>query len=72
MEGLTEMDWMARSSDMNCTENCQGRLSRALYDGGRQFDTVDDLREALVYEWGSGYGTDSKANSFPVLQARWF
>lgn len=27
-----------------------GLLSHTLYDGGRQFDTVDDLREALIYE----------------------
>lgn len=26
-------------------------LSRALYDGGHQFDTVDDLCDALIYEW---------------------
>ena len=45
------MDWPARSPDMNCIENAWGALVRAVYNGGRQFDTVDDLVEALLYEW---------------------
>ncbi len=36
---------------MNCIENDWGELSRRLYHAGRQFDTVEDLREALFYEW---------------------
>ena len=36
---------------MNCIENAWGELSRRLYDGVRQFDTVENLREALFYEW---------------------
>ena len=34
---------------MNVIENAWGMLSRNLYRSGRQFDTVDDLREALFY-----------------------
>ncbi len=50
-EGITDLPWPAKSPDMNCIENAWGELSRRLYDGGRQFDTVSDLREALFYEW---------------------
>lgn len=35
--------------EMCYIENCWGLLSRALNDGGRQIDTVDDLKEALVF-----------------------
>ena len=45
------LDWPAHSPDMNVIENCWGHLSRAVYDGARQFDTLDDLREAIIYEW---------------------
>ena len=45
------MDWPAKSPDMNCIENMWGELVRRVYSQGRQFDTVDDLREALMYEW---------------------
>ena len=45
------MDLPAKSPDMNCIENAWGALVRALYDGGRQFDTIKDLHEALIYEW---------------------
>ena len=36
---------------MNCIENAWSELSCRLYDGARQFDTVEDLKEALFYEW---------------------
>ncbi len=36
---------------MNCIENVWEVLSRRLYAYGRQFDLVDDLCEALYYEW---------------------
>lgn len=51
MAGMTPMDWVPRSVDINCIYNCCGLLSHALYDGGRQFDTVEDLCKGLVYEW---------------------
>ena len=50
-EENTDMDWPLRSPNMNVIENAWGELSRRLYYGGRQFDTVDDLKEALYYEW---------------------
>ena len=45
------MNFPFKSLDLNCIENCKGEISRRLYDGGRQFDTVEDLLEALHYEW---------------------
>ena len=48
---ITTMEWPARSPDLNCIENAWGELARRLYAGARQFDTVDDLQEALFYEW---------------------
>lgn len=47
MSGLTEMDWIPHSPDMNWIENCWGMLSRAVYDGGRQYDSVDDSANHL-------------------------
>ena len=48
---ITTIEWPARSPDLNCIENAWGELDRRLYAGARQFDTVDDLQEALFYEW---------------------
>ena len=45
-EGLTDMDWLPRSPDLNVIENAWNEISR-----GRQFDSVEHLREALYYEW---------------------
>ena len=50
-EGITDLPWPAKSPDKNWIENVWGELSRRLYDGGRQFDTVEDLHEALFYDW---------------------
>ncbi len=48
---VTDLGWPAKSPELNCIENAWGELTRRLYDGGRQFDTVEDLSEALNYEW---------------------
>ena len=45
------MDWAPRSPDMNCIENCRDALSLTVYDQGRQFDTLEDLKECHIYEW---------------------
>lgn len=50
-EGMPVLSWPARSQDMNVIENCSGLIVRALYHGGRQFDTIEDLKEALIMEW---------------------
>ena len=48
--GIVDMGWAPKSSDMNCIENLWATLSLAVYDGNRQFDTVEDLKECLLYE----------------------
>lgn len=48
---MNVMAWPALSSDMNVIENCWGTQSRALYHGGSQFDTLENLCKALTYEW---------------------
>ena len=50
-EGITDIPWPPRSSDMNCIEYSWGELSRRQYARGRQFDSVEDSCEALFYEW---------------------
>ena len=54
-EGITEMEWVAHSTDMNCTENLWGNLAHAVYKHGRQFDTIEYLKECLRYEWENRY-----------------
>ena len=48
---ITDMGWPPKSPDFNCIENCWVELSRRLYNGGRLFDTIEDLLESLRYEW---------------------
>ena len=50
-EEIIDMWWPAKSPDMNVIENAWGELTRRLYYRGRQFDSVDGLKEALWYEW---------------------
>ena len=47
---VTDLGWPAKSPDLNCIENAWGELTRRLYNGRRQFDTVEDLPEALNCE----------------------
>ncbi len=48
---ITDMKWPAHSPNFNCIQNLWGELSRRLYHGRRQFSSVEDLKEALWYEW---------------------
>ncbi len=43
-EGIIDMAWLPIKS-------AWGELSRRLYADARQFDSVEDIREALYYEW---------------------
>ena len=50
-ESITDLGWAPKSPDLNVIENTWGELTRRLYARGRQFDTTQDLHEALLYEW---------------------
>ncbi len=48
---ISALPWAPCSNGMNVIENCWGHLTRVVYREGRQFHTIDDLREVLIYEW---------------------
>lgn len=45
------MEWPAKSPDLNIIENVWGILARDVYKNARQFDTVQQLREAIEVAW---------------------
>jgi len=45
------LQWPAISPDLNPIEDLWGILSNKVYKNGRQFDTVNDLKKALIKEW---------------------
>jgi hypothetical protein len=49
--GILLIDWPAYSPDMNPIENLWGILTRRVYEGGRQFCDVTELREAIQACW---------------------
>ncbi len=49
--GVRVLDWPARSPDLNPIENLWGSLVRLVYAGGRQYDTVAELRLAIEATW---------------------
>lgn len=52
-KNLTVLEWPARSPDLNPIENLWGILARRVYEGGRQFATVHELRSAVTEAWRS-------------------
>ena len=51
MEDMLVIDWPPKSPDINIIENVWSILARRVYQGGRVFDDVSDLKECLLYEW---------------------
>lgn len=51
MNGITTMDWPARSPDLNPIENLWGILARKVYANGKQFSSVEELKEAIRKSW---------------------
>ena len=49
--GIVDLPWPACSPDMNVFENCWGSLALAVYEGGRHYYSIDDLKESITYHW---------------------
>ena len=45
------LPWPTKSSDLNIIENVWGWLAMEVYSGFRQFENMDDLKEAIVFAW---------------------
>ncbi|POM66138.1 Transposase [Phytophthora palmivora] len=51
--GIRKLKWPAKSPDINPIENVWGQLAWSVYEGGRQFDTKDELKAQIVRSWKS-------------------
>ena len=49
--GINVLPWPARSPDVNPIENAWGWLTRQVYKDGKQYDTVADLKTAILKAW---------------------
>lgn len=49
--GVRVLPWPSRSPDLNPIENVWGMLARAVYQGARQFETVEQLQAANNCAW---------------------
>ena len=48
---LNVTDWPAKSPDLNPIENAWGYLVHHVYKDGKQYYSLNDLREAIIREW---------------------
>lgn len=46
------LPWPARSPDCNPMENVWGLLTHDVYANGKQYDSVDQLKTAILEAWG--------------------
>lgn len=53
LEKMNVLDWPALSPDLNIIENAWGWLSRNVYAGGRQYDSIEELIQAIKTQWKS-------------------
>ncbi len=52
-KNIEVLSWPAKSPDLNPIENLWGILARRVYEGGRQFETVAELKGAIRKEWAA-------------------
>lgn len=45
------LPWPPQSPDLNVIENVWGLLARSVYEGGRQFYSINDLKTAILSAW---------------------
>ncbi|CAO4371152.1 unnamed protein product [Caenorhabditis nigoni] len=50
-KGIKDMTWPACSPDLNPIENLWGILARRVYKNGRQFNSVQELKDSVQEEW---------------------
>jgi transposase len=51
--GVDVLEWPSRSPDLNPIENLWGIIVCRIYDYNRQYQTVDELKEAILQAWNS-------------------
>lgn len=50
---VTVLPWAAKSPDLNPMENVCGVLARSVCRDGKQYSTVEELKDALVECWNN-------------------
>ncbi|PIC13704.1 hypothetical protein B9Z55_027567 [Caenorhabditis nigoni] len=50
-KGIKVLDWPACSPDLNPIENLWGSLVRRVYKNGKQYGSIQELKDALQKEW---------------------
>ncbi|KAG3252027.1 hypothetical protein PI124_g3373 [Phytophthora idaei] len=50
-EGISVLNWPARSPDLNPIENVWSMMARYVYTNGRQYDNVASLTAAILESW---------------------
>lgn len=55
------LPWPSRSPDLNIVENIWAILVKRVYDGGRQYESIHELREALDTVWANVCQTEIQA-----------
>lgn len=70
--GVRVLAWPARSPDLNPIENAWAAMSALVYEDGRQFDSVEALKDAISAAWVriSGEYRHNLFNSLPRRMQR--
>jgi len=50
-KGISVMEWPSRSPDLNPVENLFGLLARKVYEGNKQYHTINQLKSAILISW---------------------
>lgn len=45
------LEWPSRSPDLNPVENLWGRMAQKVYENGRQYNTVNNLKQSIQDVW---------------------